>query len=114
MVNVTHDYDNRRSCLEVLRIILINKEDILFCLLFEELSIDSEAVCNEACSIEVKFLVDRCHYAELHERHDDVRALLADTFCKLLNRNECRDLDLGDYLLYNSLLGLLLLFLLLE
>ena len=104
MVNVTHDNDYRRSWLEVLRIVLINKEDILFRLLLKEFSVNAEAVCYEACSIEIEFLVNRCHYAELHESHDDIRALLADTFSELLNGDECRDLDLGDYLLNYVLL----------
>ena len=114
MVNVTHDNDDRRPRLEVLGIALtVIEKDILFVLLFKKLCIDTERIRNKACSIEIEFLVDRSHNAELHECHDDLGALLADTFCKLLNGNECRDLDLSyRLLLRNRLLELLLLFLL--
>ena len=114
MVNVTHNNDDRRSCLEVLRIILIIEKDIFLCLLFKKFCVDSEAVSNKACRIEIEFLVDGSHNAKLHQSHDDVGTLLADTFSKFLNRDECRDLDLSDYLLNNSLLCFLLLFLLSE
>ena len=114
MVNVTHDNDDRRPRLEVLGIALtVIDKDIFFSLLLKELCVDAERIGNKACSIELEFLVDGSHNAELHKSHDDLGALLADTLSEFLNGNECRDLDLGyGLLLVGILLGLLLFLLL--
>jgi len=96
MVDVAHDHHDRRTRHEIfISIFRVVKQDVFFRNLHQLIRCDAVFSGDQGCGVEIDFLVERGHDAQLHQALDHFRSGLLDRLGKFLDRQGSRKLDMG-------------------